>query len=91
MTQENERDHREDLFAATPPLEAKNMSLSLAATEGGGRYEEGRTGEGMYLDFMDIRKACFHADARGDVHVDLPRGNAAEDKCCNLRKSSYGT
>ena len=34
---------REDLFAATPPLEAKKLLLSMAVTEGIG-YQAGSTG-----------------------------------------------
>ncbi len=35
VAQEIERDKREDLFAATPPLEAKKMLFSMAVIEGG--------------------------------------------------------
>ena len=34
VAQEIKVDKREDLFAATPPLEAKKMLMSLAVTEG---------------------------------------------------------
>ena len=36
VAQEIKRDKRDDLFAATPPLEAKKMLFSLAVTEGYG-------------------------------------------------------
>ena len=38
---------REDLFAATPPLEAKKILFPLAVMEGIG-YEKGRKEEGMF-------------------------------------------
>ena len=66
VAQETQRGNREDLFAATPPLEAKKLLFSLAATEGVG-YEEGKSEHGMKLDSADIRKAFFHAEARRDV------------------------
>ena len=34
VAQEIKRDNRDDLFAATPPLEAKQMLMSMAVTEG---------------------------------------------------------
>ena len=34
VAQEIKKDKREDLFAATPPLEAKKMIFSMAVTEG---------------------------------------------------------
>ena len=34
LVQEIKNDKREDLFAATPPLEAKKILLSMAVTEG---------------------------------------------------------
>ena len=45
-------DKREDLLAATPPLEAKKMLVSIAASSRGMRQ-----GERMKLDFVDARRA----------------------------------
>ena len=59
VAKEIKRDNRDDLFAATPPLEAKKMLFSLAVTEGIG-YQRGRKQEGMKLDFIDIKRAYFH-------------------------------
>ena len=64
--QEIKRNNREDLLAATPPLEANTLLFSLAVTAGVG-YEEGAREHGMKLDLVDIRKAFFHADARRKV------------------------
>ncbi len=44
------------------------MIFSLAVTEGIG-YESGRREHGMKLDFIDVRKAFFHADARIDIYI----------------------
>ena len=78
------------MFPATPPLEAKKLLFSLAVNEGVG-YEKGKRKEGMKLDFIDIRKAYFHADARREVYVELPKEDHTEGKCGKLRKSLYGT
>ena len=68
VAQEIKWDKREDLFAATPPLEAKKMLLSWAVTEGIG-YEKGKESQGMKIDFIDVRRAYFHAKARRKVFV----------------------
>ncbi len=62
---------REDLFAATPPLEAKKMLFLWAVTEGVG-FGKGQRKEGIKLDFIDVRRAYFHADAQREVYVQLP-------------------
>ena len=64
-------DKRTDLFAATPPLEAKKMLFSMAVTEGIG-YQSGNPEEGMKIDFIDISRAYFQADAIREVYVQLP-------------------
>ena len=71
------------------PLEAKKMLLSYAVIERIG-YVPGDK-EGMKLDFIDIRKAFFHADARREVYIELPMEDHEEGKCGKLRKSLYGT
>ena len=90
VAQEIKRDNREDLFAATPPLEAKKLLFSWAVTEGVG-YERGEEKNGMKIDFIDIRKAFFHADARREVYVELPNQDASPGMCGKLKKSLYGT
>ena len=64
VAQEIKRDKREDLFAATPPLEAKKLLFSMAVTEGIG-FQEGSRAGGMKIDFIDISRAFFHAKASG--------------------------
>ena len=55
VAQEIKRDNREDLFAATPPVEAKKLLFSWAVTEGVG-YEKGKEKNGMKIDFIDIKE-----------------------------------
>ena len=66
VAKEIKKDKREDLFAATPPIEAKKGLLSTVAHWVG----EGRNG--IKLDFYDVRRAYFHAAARRKVYVELP-------------------
>ena len=83
-------DKREDLFAATPPLEAMKMLFSLAVTEGIG-YQRARREQGMKLDFIHVRRAYFHAKARRDVYVELPPEDSMPGMCGKLVKAMYGT
>ena len=68
-----------DLFAATPPLGALKLLLSNMMTEGIGLWE----GESYVMDFIDIRKAYFHAKAARDVYIELPD----EDRRRNVRQA----
>ena len=45
----------------------------------------------MKLEFIDIRRAFFHAPARRKVFVQLPEEDAEEGMCGRLNKSMYGT
>ena len=56
---------RDDLFAETPPLEAKRILMSRAAT---------RNKSGVYrkLMFIDVKKAHLNPGCNEDVYVDLP-------------------
>ena len=78
-----QKDDRDDLFAATPPLEALKLIMSLAMTEGIGD-EKGKEEQGMKLDFIDIRRAFFHAPARRNIYVDLPEEDGQEGMCGRL-------
>ena len=75
---------REDLFAASPPLEAKKALFSMAVTKGIGW---GRGQKNMKLEFIDISRAFFHADA----YVQLPEEDEEEGMCALIKKSLYGT
>ena len=75
---------RDDLFAATPPLEALKLILSLTAT----------SNRGEIVMINDISRAFFHAKAKRDVFVQLPNEDKEagdEQKCGKLKYSMYGT
>ena len=72
VAQEINKQKREGLFAATPPLEAKKILMSMAVTEGIG-YKRDKIKEGKKLDFIDVRRAYFHAKARRQLLVQLPQ------------------
>lgn len=67
------------------------MLFSLAVTEGrslGIGYGEGWQ---YKLEFIDIKRAYFHAPAKRDVYIKLPDEDAEEGMCGKLLKSMYGT
>ena len=45
----------------------------------------------MKIDFIDVRRAYFHAKARREVYVSLPPEDWEEGKCGRLQKAMYGT
>ena len=75
---------RSDLFAATPPLEALKIILSMTAT----------SNKGEIVMVNDISRAFFHAKAERDVYVQLAPEDVLlgeEGMCGKLRYSMYGT
>ncbi len=68
------------MFAATPPLEAKKLLFSLFAS----MLE-------MCLDFIDAARAYFHARARREMHVVLPRENHEDGMRGKLGKAMHDT
>ena len=75
---------RDDLFAATPPLEALKMIISMIAT----------ANKGDLIMVNDISRAFFHAKVTRDVYVQLPKEDkqqGEEETCGKLRFSMYGT
>lgn len=88
VAKEIKLDKRNHLFAATPPLEAKKMLLSYPMTAGIG-YLPGEEG-GMKLNFIDISRAYFQADAIRDVYVELPSEDWGEGMCGKLRRPMHG-
>ena len=64
--------------------------FSIAMTEGIG-YSHGCSEGGHKLDFIDVRRAYFHAKARRDVFVALPDEDQENGMCGKLIKSMYGT
>ena len=76
--------NRDDLFAATPPLEALKIILSMTAI----------ANKGEVVMINDISRAFFHAKVERDVYVELPeedRKPGEEHLCGKLRFSMYGT
>ena len=71
VAKEIKMDKRLDLFATTPPLEAKKLPFSAATTEGV-KFKDGEKRSGMKIDIIDISRACFQADAIREVYVELP-------------------
>ena len=75
---------REDLFAATPPLEAKRALISRAATRR-------RKGAIRKLLFIDARKAHLNPRCTEDVYIDLPEeAGAAKGTCGKMNFWLYG-
>ena len=69
VAQEIKMDKNQELFAATPPLEAKKMLMSMAVTSGVG-ISRG-PGKHLKLDFIDISRVYFHTLARRAVYIKL--------------------
>ena len=75
---------REDLFAATPPLEALKLIFSMTAT----------LNRGQVAMVNDIGRAFFHAKVKRDVYVQLAPEDTLpgeEGLCGKSRYSMYGT
>ena len=67
--------HRDDLFADTPPLEAKRLLFSRAATRRpDGRYRK--------LMLIDAKKAHLNPRCEEDVFIELPRECGAKPNMC---------
>lgn len=84
MAREINTHKRDDLFAATPPLEAMNLLLPMAAS--------GNRGEVVMIN--DVSRAFFHAKATREVYVQLldeDRKEGEEKFCGRLYFSMYGT
>ena len=54
---------RDDLFVATPPLEALEIIISMATT----------SNRGEIVMINDISRAFFHAKAEREVYAQLPK------------------
>ena len=75
---------RDDLFAGSPPLEAKRLLLSRAAT----RRRDGRRRK---LMFVDARKAHLNPRCEVDEYIELPQEcGAGEGMCGKLNYWLYG-
>eukprot|EP00973_Karenia_brevis_P064822 9003713-Karenia_brevis.AAC.1 len=75
---------RDDLFAETPPLEAKRMLMSRAVTSR-------RDGKSRKLMFIDVKKAHSNPVCEEDVYLELPvEGHCSPGYCGKLRYWMYG-
>ena len=90
VAKELKLDKREDLFAATPPVEAKKLLLAMALTEGYG-YDRKGNAHRLKIDCIDVRRAFFHAKCRREVYVALPAEDYEEGMCGKLNMAMYGT
>ena len=75
---------RDDLFAATPPLEALQVILSMAAT----------ANRGEMVMVNDVGRAFVDARAQREVYVQLPNEDLKIGEwhlCGRLKYSMYGT
>ena len=80
---------RQDLFAATPPLEAKKLLFSEYATIA--RSPANADNE-IVLSFVDIKKAYFNGVPRRNVHLAFPKELAIpEHLVAHLKRCVYGT
>ena len=75
---------RDDVFSATPPLEAVRLLISMLMTE----TQDNKT---YKLMFIDISRAHFHSPARRKIYVELARERRRSGRCGFLQKSMYGT
>ncbi len=80
VAKEIKQDKRGDLFAATPPLEAKKVLFSIFASL-----------PGLCLNFIDVTRAYLHAKARRRVYVDLPEEDQQTGAHGTLKMATYGT
>ncbi len=71
----------DDFFAATPPLEALRLLLSMAAS----------SGNDIKVEVLDARKAHLHAFADRTVFVQLPPEETEAGYCAKLVRCLYGT
>ena len=82
VAKEIKADSRLDMFAATPPLEAKKFLFSRAATSSGlGPKRKGH----KKLIFIDIKRACMYAPEIREIYVELPPQDAEEGMCGKLK------
>ena len=85
VAKEIKRSNLDEMFAATPPLEAQKMLMSLAMPQ------NKRRGPPLKLLFIDVKRADVHADARRPVFIRLPDEDDEPGMCGRPLKSLYGT
>ena len=86
VAQEINRGHDDDLYAATPPIEASKTLLRIASER---RFVEKCIG----ILFADLSKAHFNADFIREVFIKLPKADPRSSEphaCGKLKLSMYG-
>lgn len=79
---------REDIFAATPSLEAVKVLLALTALSNRGRAPTRR------LMVLDVVRAFLYAAIKDEVYIELPdeaRSDSDGDVICFLQRAMHGT
>ena len=90
VAQEIRRGPDEDMFAATPPLDANKCLFSLVMTKSArGRAQNFR--EKSKLLFIDVSRAYFYAPSRRAMYVKLPEEDSEPGTCGRLNAFMYGT
>ncbi len=87
---ELKRDRRDDLFAATPPLESLRMILAICA----GNQSKYNSKDNFVVMSNDIKRAYFYAPAKRAVFIKIPKEDheeGDEDRVGQLNLSLYGT
>ena len=87
---EIKKDRRDDLFAATPPLESLRMLLSICASSQGNMDEA----KNFVVMSNDIKRAYFYAPVTRPVYIAIPREDnedGDEEMVGQLNLSLYGT
>ena len=88
VAKEIRRDPNEDMFAATPPLEAKKCLFSLVmSTFARGRCK--KEARHSKLLFVDASRAYFYAPSRRPVFVKLPEEDDEPGMCGRLNVSLH--
>ena len=79
-------------MAATQPLEALRLLLSMCMSEWDNDLDRERTKRGKWkVMFMDATRAHFHSPVREAIYGDLPPEESLPGYCARLVKSMYGT
>ncbi len=87
---EIKKDKRNDLFAATPPVESMRMLVSVCASRQGDHRHE----KNFIVMTNDVKRAYFYAPVTRPIYVIIPpedREPGDEDKVGQLNLSLYGT
>ena len=89
VAREIKRDKRDDLFAATPPLESLRMVISICAS-----HQFGTPEQNYLIMTTDVKRAYFYAPATRPIYIEIPAEDRTDedDDCVGiLNLSLYGT